>query len=81
MWKIISLILPWFIVIIIFSQVILPLILKKDMFWLFKKKKAEEKISLEDEVDETGEKVTELKNKVNEHYKDAETLKRKSDSI
>ena len=90
MWKIISFLLPWFIVVIILSQVILPLILKRQLFWLFRKKKVAdaEEISLEEEIKEaekevinTGIKVAGIQEKVNKHYKEAEKLKKKSDSI
>ena len=91
MWRIISLLLPWFIGIMIVSQVIIPLILKKDMFWLFRKKKKQQfknPTSLEEEISSawedvfrTEEKVAGVKNKANENYEEAKKLKKKADSI
>ena len=90
MWKIISMLLPWFFAIVIITQIIIPILLKKDIFWILRKKKNTDPVNktLEDEViaaqkesSNSEKNVWEVKNKVNEHFEEAERLKRKSDSI
>ena len=52
MWKIISMLLPWFFAIVIITQIIIPILLKKDIFWILRKKKNTDPVNktLEDEV-------------------------------
>jgi hypothetical protein len=70
MWKIIQELIPWFLVILIFSQYVIPVVLDQETWWLFKlhRKKQKPELTqekpLEDEVDKTKELVKETKEKV-----------------
>lgn len=96
MWKILQELLPWFLILLLFSQYIIPLIFNQQKWWLFKlhKKNIEESknvntdISLKKEVEETKviinevkEKVTKVKEKVEGNFKSAEDLKKETDNL
>jgi hypothetical protein len=76
MWKIIQELLPWFLVILIFSQYVIPVIINEETWWIFKlhRKKnvqippppqAVNDKPLEEEIEETKNVVKETKEKVN----------------
>jgi len=95
MWKILQTLLPWLLIILIFSQYIIPLIFNQEKWWLFKSSKKNTKdlenskeTTLTKEVEETKivvnevkEKVTKVKDKVDQNFKSAEDLKKETDNL
>lgn len=96
MWKIIQELLPWFLVILIFSQYVIPVIIDQETWWLFKlhrKKNVKAQSSTEDktlneEVDQTKnlvkdtkQKVQKVKKKVDDNFKSAKDLKDETDNL
>ena len=95
MWKIVQELLPILLVILFLTQWVLPILLNKRNWWLFRGEEKEEKSSkseapstLVDEikatkavVDETKAKVTEVKEKVEGNLKSAEDLKKEADKL
>lgn len=96
MWSIIQKSLPFIIFIIIVTQVIIPLIFDRKIFWSFRKKsnkiindrKDSTILRLKDELDETKEivanakeTVENVKTKVDKNLKSAEDLKKDADNL
>jgi len=95
MWKILQQALPWLLIILIFSQYVIPLIFNQQTWWLFKSNKKSvkepensESTPLTKEVEETKiivnevkEKVSKVKDKVDQNYKSAEDLKKETDNL
>jgi hypothetical protein len=95
MWKILQELIPLFLIILLLSQYIIPVIFNYQTWWLFKSSKKNiektensEDMSLEKEVektkvivDEIKEKVNKVKEKADENHKVAENLKKKTDNL
>lgn len=100
MWKILQELIPLFLIILfliilLLSQYVIPIIFNYQTWWLFKSSKKNiektefsEDVSLEKEVektkiivDEVKEKVNKVKDKVDENHKAAEILKKKTDNL
>ncbi len=92
MWKIVQELLPIALVIIFLTQVLIPVILNKTTWWLFrpekKKKEVTNPLSLPDEINQTKTIVDEAKAKVDEviekvegNLKSAEDLKKEAEKL
>ncbi len=87
MWKIVQELIPFFLIIILITQVIVPLFTNSKMFWLFRKKNTS-KESLNEEFEEAKkvadvakEKVNNVKEKANNNLKTAKDLKDEADNL
>lgn len=95
MWKIIQELLPFVFVILLLTQWVIPIILNKRTWWIFKKESEDikQKVTtnishLKDEienikevVDEVKSKVDIVKEKVEDNLKEAEDLKKIADKL
>lgn len=95
MWKILQQWMPWILVLLIFSQYIIPTLFNQQTWWLFRgNKKNTKEIESSDGnelikevedtknvVNETKEKVNKVKSKVDKNYKSAEDLKKETDNL
>ncbi len=92
MWKIIQELIPFVLIILLISQIIVPLLFNGTTWWLFKKEKKKElkvdSTTLSGEikatkviVDEAKTKAEIIKEKVEENLKTAEDLKKEADNL
>lgn len=94
MWKVIQEILPILLIILVISQYVIPVLMKSKTWWLFRPSdkpevtKTDKPSDLTSELEETKkvvdqakDKVGKVKEKVAEHFKSAEDLKKESDNL
>ena len=91
MWRIVQELIPIVLVILLVSQLILPMIMNQRTWWLFRKPRkvvVEDPESLTSEVEktkiivnETKDKVNKVREKVDYNYKSAEELKQETDKL
>lgn len=93
MYKILEQITPWILIVLFITQVVIPLLLNKKMFWMFRKSETEEikkevVSDLETEIEKVEEaaeivknKASEVKSKVDDVVKSAEDLKKKAENL
>jgi len=89
MWAVIELILLLAIILIFFTEFLLPIIMGKPLFGSFRKTKVTEneiaeETSPEDKIAFAKEKIREVKNvqyEINDRFKQAEQLKEESDKL
>lgn len=95
MWKIIQEVLPALLIVLFISQYVIPIILDKKTWWLFRGNKEDKKMEiptntspLSEEikatkvvVDEAKTKAEIVKEKVKENLKTAEDLKKEADKL
>lgn len=72
MWVVLERVIIWLAIVIMFTQVIVPILLDRPLFWLFRKKDKSEKTSNPVTFDETVESLKERKVKL---YEEGQELK------
>ena len=92
-YRLLETVIPWFLVVLFITQMVIPLILNKKMFWLFRKSETEEikkeiVSDLEAEIEKAKEvsnfakeKAGQVKSKVDDVVKSAEDLKKKTEGL
>jgi biopolymer transport protein ExbD len=92
MWKIVQELIPIVLVVLLLTQYVLPLVFNQPTWWLFRPSKSEEKPvdssplevqikETQEIVDETKNKVEDIRAKVDENLKTAEDLKKDADKL
>lgn len=86
MWKVIQELIPVLLIILLITQIVIPLLTNSKVFWLFRRIKSKSELTDEfkeakEVVKQAKEKVNNIKEKANENLKTAKDLKDEADNL